>query len=1285
MENLRDMAIGIAIDADSNPFADIRREMATMQRETRGLGKEVTGLGSTFVDSHRGMIDESQAFVKQAGRQSDLIRQLARTSGASATQLAQNWSDMSKEMKQSLIRNHNDMRKYRQQLMGVEGDMWKLGNQMGHYTESTNDFMTEVQRMGKEHKKISEAMINSNVAMRQSLIQQVATITNLSGQSEKIGDVYDQMGSSFLKVNKPLLAVTGGLERLARNGNASVLALKQLGPNASMKALQDRIRLINQGMMRFQMVAVAAAAGSALFYSGLHRAARDSIPGYAEAFDNMMGSLRKAIQPMIELFASIMKPVYGFITSIANMIVTFNEAHPVLAKVIQGFVLLIPALTLILSPLAVGIGLVGGMAAAWSSLWLIIGPVVTGLGAMMGTVLLVSGAIVGLGAAFYLLWTRSDTFRNGVINGWNAIKQTAVNVWGSIKPLIMEAIGAVVSFGQQKMNQLKTFWQENGQQIFQAAKNVWAPIGAVIKTVLGAVWSVMKFVWPAVLLLIKSVWGNIKGVINGGLNIIMGAIKIFSGLFTGDFRKMWEGVKQVFFGAVEFIWNFIQLNMFGKILTAGKAFVLSFRGVAVSLWNGLKNIFLGGINAVKNFTVQGFTFLRSTSDKIFIGLKDSALGIWNMLRGGLSGLITRIINGIKNAWTAARTNTVNMFNNIRDAVTTRFTSIVDGAKALPKRIGDGIKGMAKHAMGGIKHLANTMVSGLAQGVNGVTGGINWVFERIGVDTRIDPWVPPKYAKGTNFHPGGPAIVGDGGGPELMRTPAGQVALSPGKATMVNLPRGTEVLPHRQTASLMNAPAYAGGSRGEGVLASMWGNTKNVASGFVEGIKEAGSTVKDLAVDVFSYLGNPSGLMSKVWDGLGAVFPKMNGAFGEMGIGALKMIKDKAINYVSGLLPSMSSGGIGWGDPFVRTSGFGMRFHPIDQVWKMHNGIDYAAPTGTPIPSQTGGRVSFSGWQNGYGNTVIVDAGAGYQHLYGHNSRNSVSVGQMVSAGSILGLVGSTGKSKGPHVHYEVRKNGKAVNPDSVPAAGGMAPNVSGGAAAWRPMILQAAARMKEAVTPAQVQGIIAQIDRESDGNQRIFQSPQVNDINMRNGNPARGLLQYIPSTFRSYMMPGNTDILNGMHQLLAFFNNTNWRKDLPYGRRGWGPTGARKYANGGIITSPHMGLVGEAGPEAIIPLSIGRRARALKLLAQTAATMGVGLTSGASEYTPSDPYVPKETGSTGGGSRIVHLEYKPGAVTITVPGGGDAPASTKAEFQKMLDDHYKKIQALLLDPEGEMA
>jgi len=111
------------------------------------------------------------------------------------------------------------------------------------------------------------------------------------------------------------------------------------------------------------------------------------------------------------------------------------------------------------------------------------------------------------------------------------------------------------------------------------------------------------------------------------------------------------------------------------------------------------------------------------------------------------------------------------------------------------------------------------------------------------------------------------------------------------------------------------------------------------------------------------------------------------------------------------------------------SGFGYRIHPIYKTAKMHTGIDFAAPTGTPIYSTGNGVVSqteFNG--RGYGNNVIINHGYGYQTLYGHMTKFVVRIGQKVQRGDLIGYVGSTGSSTGPHCHYEVMKGGQKIDP-----------------------------------------------------------------------------------------------------------------------------------------------------------------------------------------------------------------------------------------------------------------
>lgn len=1231
-ENLRDMIVSIGFEIPRSPLSGLNREMNQFTRNTTTAS---SAMGS-FASANRGMIRESQALNRAVNRQTEFIRRLSSTSGMTATQLADDWAHMSAEMRRSFIQNHNQLIEHQRDLLGVEENMRRLGNQMGHYTGTTGDFMSEIRRLGREHRRISDEMINSDMTLRQGFIQTVATMSTMSTQSNKISANYERMGRAIYNVNRPFLAVTNNLERMARSGNAAQLALEMLGPNASMKALQDQITLINQGIMRQQSVLMVAGVAWLGFTAILANAAlgpdpsevraeqdqltriykeewrkrvdeishfvgifekvsvpkvkpsdvmkamqsqlkametwrsslqslakkgvdeglikelqkagpaaayeiraidrmskpeldkyvqtwqkkmklartqatdeltklkqqtdskikelQDSIKPLGAAWEKFKGTWATALKPFVDLWGQLAAGFVTIGTKIGEFVNYLNSISPWITKLAGMFLYLAVTFTVLLSPLAIGIGYFMGLRAAFTAAWVVIAPLVTGLGAMMGTVLLVSGVVLGLGVALYLLWTRSETFRNGVIKGWNAIKSAAVSVYGFIRPYIMQAIGAVVQFGREKLAQLRLFWQENGAQILQAAKNFFTPIVFIVRTTLGAVWSVMKFIWPLALQLIKSVWSNIRGVIDGALKIIMGLAKVFAGLFTGDFHKMWEGIKQVFSGAIQFVWNYINLLMFGRILKAGKLFYDGLKVIISTLWTTLKNLFMNGVKSAGKFVSSGFRAMHNSVDNFMI--------------------------------------------LIRDNVTTRFRNIVDAAKALPGKIGQGIKSMAGKALDGVKAFGNTFARGLGKVINGAIDGLNWAMGKLSIDFEIPTWPVPQYAKGTNFHPGGPAIVGEKG-PELYRTPSGYVGLTPGKDTFMNLPRGTEVLPNRQSMALLNAglPAYAKGAKGSkgNVLEKAWEGTKNAAGAAWEGTKNVASSVKDKAFDVWSYISNPTKLASKLFKEFGVTFPKMNGAAYELGKGSVNFLKDKTVGFLKKKLTGLSFGS-------------------------------------------------------------------------------------------------------------------------------GAAPNIKGGGAAWRNEILRAAAQMKEVVTASEVNGIIAQIQRESTGNQRIVQSPLVRDINTRNGNPAKGLLQYIPQTFAKYRMKGYGDIFNGYHQLLAFFNNRNWRRDLPYGRRGWGPTGARKYATGGIAHFPQLATLAENGwKEYIIPTQPSMRKNAHALLQQANQELGYTPESSGSSYT-----------SSSGGSRPI-INFNP-TINIEVKGTSDSSVSEmKRVAQEMLDEQWQRL------------
>lgn len=329
--------------------------------------------------------------------------------------------------------------------------------------------------------------------------------------------------------------------------------------------------------------------------------------------------------------------------------------------------------------------------------------------------------------------------------------------------------------------------------------------------------------------------------------------------------------------------------------------------------------------------------------------------------------------------------------------------------------------------------------------------------------------------------------------------------------------------------------------------------KDFGSNAVDKAKEVGTKAiektKDIAETAKDWLSDPIGKVTGLFNKHNT-YKKGKNIQG-LGHGVMNKLKDTSAEWVKnkleafkGFFDSEDGGAFGsgafaphFGSPFIRTSDYGKR---PGLYGDFHTGIDYAAPTGTPIPAQHPGLVDWVQSSTiGLGEHVGIKVADNLWALYGHMSRIRAKMGDKVKAGQIVGDVGSSGWSTGPHVHYELRKggpNGQHVNPDTY---GGAAGGVAVGAAGWGPQVRKAAKQMNQQVSDAEVNGILAQIQRESSGNQSIIQSSAVWDVNTASGNPARGLLQYIPQTFNAYKVRGYENILNGFHQLMAFFNNSN--------------------------------------------------------------------------------------------------------------------------------------------------
>ena len=591
------------------------------------------------------------------------------------------------------------------------------------------------------------------------------------------------------------------------------------------------------------------------------------------------------------------------------------------------------------------------------------------------------------------------------------------------------------------------------------------------------------------------------------------------------------------------------------------------------------------------------------SDKI-TNLKNSASTKWNELKTDTATKWGQISTDVSSKAGTARANAVNAFSRMKTGVggylseiktstSTAFDKVTGWASGLGTKIADGLRGGLQSVKNAAASIANGLVGILGKAVNGVITGINWVLGKVGASSsKIATWSVPTYAQGTGNHPGGPAIVNDASGSNYQEAYEvnGKVGLFPKVRNMlVDLPKGAKVLDGKRTARMY----------GDGI--------PQYANGIGNWLGKAWNGAKQMAGTVWDYVSNPSKLLdiaiSKFVNLSGALDPALSIAKG--GIGT---IAKEATNFVKGFLhqgPEESGNGRVNFNGLVRTSGYGYRTHPIRGTRHLHAGVDYGGGMGIghPIHAQASGTVQSAGPAGGgYGNWVNVKNGV-YDYIYAHLSKALVGRGAAVNTGQKIGLMGNTGNSTGPHVHYEVRRNGSPIDPDAYHATMSKSETPVGqGVERWRSTVVRALSMNGLPTSEAYVNAWLRQIKTESGGNEKAIQSSGVKDVNYYTGNLARGLVQVIPPTFNAYAFPGHNNPFNGLHSLLAGMNYAKNR----YGRTGMLNAVGRGigYENGGLVSSEGYYRLAEGNKkEMVIPLE--RKGRALELIDMAKSYLGV--------------------------------------------------------------------------------
>lgn len=513
--------------------------------------------------------------------------------------------------------------------------IYKLTQASYEWQRSTRSFMGEVDALGNQMKHANDDLINHNNKMRQSFFQTAATMRTMTTQAQRISENYQRMRNPIYLVNTANLALADSLNKVANRGKAASLALELLGPKASNKELLNMITMINQGLMRTAFVAIGAAVSSYFLYGAMHKAAMGNAE-YANSFQTMLKTVREALQPMVDVFISIMTVIYDFVTAMAELVIKFNEAHPVLAKFIQGTMLLVPALTLLLSPLAIGIGLLAGFRAALAGAWPIIGPIVTGLAAMSSTVWLVAAALVGLTMVFTQLWRENEQFRTVIVDTWETVKNT-----------IMQAVQAINPYLQMFLDKVVEVFNNVKEAIANAFTGDFSGILDIFKTIL-----------PGIIAIIV---GGIPGLIIAVANMMY--------VFRDTIMSNKDSIIDVFMNILDSIVNFLSTQ------------VVPFIQAGIAMIKNLVDGLVKNMPAIQSAMLKVVETIITTLTQILPQILEAGISLLQTLVEGMTTTLPKVFEVIKQVLTtlveAISTNLPLIANAAIEIIMMLVTTIIE--------------------------------------------------------------------------------------------------------------------------------------------------------------------------------------------------------------------------------------------------------------------------------------------------------------------------------------------------------------------------------------------------------------------------------------------------------------------------------------------------------------------------------------------------------------------------------------------------------------------------------
>lgn len=657
----------------TDSLEDVTEELRRLQREAMGARTSVGGVGNSF-DSTYG---KSTKFNKEMQKLSMI--------------LGEDVPESTKQAYKEMIKLHKEAKtaqrlygKYSQEALtardaittfalGLDETTFKqmymrsqLGLTNGQLRQQANSIklnarMTKL--MGNQTQILTQRMeglakngIKPEMLLPPSTIGQFQMLneTMAAGQKpiSKLSGAYRKFGSS--------------MDKTIKGWSAQKMAIK--AAQGDMVKYGLLMRGITAGLGSMTMALPLVGMGAFFAYRTMFKSALEADGALKKLAETTQGKVAKAFEPVIQSAGKFLEITFKVTGAVADWISKFNEAHPIIAKVAGAIGFLLPAMTLLLLPLGLGLGLFNGWKLVLGAVWPLISGVVGLIGTASATFLTFAAVIGAVVAAFMYLWKTNEGFREACIGIWEAIKttiqtaldnikqffithgdtiksvlQTAYETLKNIVMTVMNAIGEIVNI---VLTSIKEFWSQHGDTIMQAVKTIYETIKTIVQSYLQAVSDFIKIIldnikqfWDkhgeSLKKVAKAAWEMIKTIISNVLKIIESIILAVSSAINGDWDTFWQQMGNIVKIAWDTICNFVKfaIQNIPKIISAGASLVVS----------AMKALLQGAVNTAKSF---GSTMLNVGMDLI--------KGLANGIKSGASYVVSSITNAVKGAISKAK-------------------------------------------------------------------------------------------------------------------------------------------------------------------------------------------------------------------------------------------------------------------------------------------------------------------------------------------------------------------------------------------------------------------------------------------------------------------------------------------------------------------------------------------------------------------------------------------------------------------------------------------------------